>query len=189
VLEVDLALIARSARSGWAAPLLERNPTGSFCRTLDEPTLAALERLMEPAAAATEPSLHSAGLAHVVLQAWALFQAAREGVHATLHPAVSEAMRLLRERPPGEDSLDLIAAAVGLSVSRLSHLFAAELGVGFAAMRAKVRLQRFLAIADGGRDCNLLDAALQAGFGSYAQFFRVFRREMGTTPRRWARRL
>jgi len=48
-------------------------------------------------------------------------------------------------------------------------------------------VQRFLAIAGAGSgDRNLLDAALDAGFGSYAQFFRVFRQEMGTTPRLWA---
>jgi AraC-like DNA-binding protein len=34
-----------------------------------------------------------------------------------------------------------------------------------------------------GNTSNLLDAALEAGFGSYAQFHRVYRKFLGTTPR------
>jgi AraC-like DNA-binding protein len=37
-------------------------------------------------------------------------------------------------------------------------------------------------LVDSGGE-NLLEAALSAGFGSYAQFHRVFRAWRGTTPR------
>jgi len=50
----------------------------------------------------------------------------------------------------------------------------------------RVRLNRFTALVDKGRR-NLLEAALAAGFGSYAQFHRVFRALRHVTPREYLR--
>ena len=44
------------------------------------------------------------------------------------------------------------------------------------------RLQRFLRVYGSGRRTTALAAALEAGFGSYAQFYRVFREETGRNP-------
>jgi AraC-like DNA-binding protein len=43
-------------------------------------------------------------------------------------------------------------------------------------------MQRFFQMLDQG-ECRLLDAALEAGFGSYAQFHRVYRKLVGKAPR------
>ena len=48
--------------------------------------------------------------------------------------------------------------------------------------RNHLRLERFQVLVDRGGE-NLLEAALAAGFGSYAQFHRVFRAVRGSTPR------
>ena len=48
-------------------------------------------------------------------------------------------------------------------------------------LQNRLRVERFLARVDRGGG-NLLEAALEAGFGSYAQFHRVFRRMLGVNP-------
>ncbi|HXU64750.1 MAG TPA: helix-turn-helix domain-containing protein, partial [Polyangia bacterium] len=53
--------------------------------------------------------------------------------------------------------------------------------------RNRLRLDRFWLLVDGGRP-SLLEAALAAGFGSYAQFHRVFRAQRHVTPREYLRR-
>jgi AraC-like DNA-binding protein len=43
-------------------------------------------------------------------------------------------------------------------------------------------VERFLDIYGTGQRRTMLDAALEAGFGSYPQFHRVFKRMMGYSP-------
>jgi AraC-like DNA-binding protein len=48
--------------------------------------------------------------------------------------------------------------------------------------RNQQRLRRFVVFYGNGRRTTALAAALEAGFGSYAQFYRVFREETGRNP-------
>jgi AraC-like DNA-binding protein len=58
------------------------------------------------------------------------------------------------------------------------------MGVSLVDYRNRLRIDRFFeCIQRTGGNGNLLDAALEAGFGSYAQFHRVYRKFLGTTPR------
>jgi AraC-like DNA-binding protein len=75
-----------------------------------------------------------------------------------------------------------IAARLDLSLSRLARVFKAEMGMSLVEYRNRLRLDRFAVLLDRGRT-NLLEAALAAGFGSYAQFHRVFRALRHMTPR------
>lgn len=77
-----------------------------------------------------------------------------------------------------------LARDLGISPGHLARSFKAEMGLSLVEYRNRLRIERFLRHIDhsGG---NLLDAALQAGFGSYAQFHRVFRRFIGATPREY----
>jgi AraC-like DNA-binding protein len=68
----------------------------------------------------------------------------------------------------------------GVSVSRLARAFKAEMGMSIVQHRNALRLRRFFQLAEEGAD--LLSAALAAGFGSYAQFHRVFRAEHAMSP-------
>ncbi|MFL5303754.1 MAG: helix-turn-helix domain-containing protein, partial [Polyangia bacterium] len=62
-----------------------------------------------------------------------------------------------------------------------------EMGMSLVEYRNRVRLDRFGALLENGRN-NLLEAALDAGFGSYAQFHRVFRALRHAAPREYLRR-
>jgi transcriptional regulator GlxA family with amidase domain len=87
----------------------------------------------------------------------------------------------LLDQDPGL-SRDDLADRTGAGPDALSHAFRRELGVGLVAYRNRLRLRRFLELASTGR-LTLLAACLQAGFGSYPQFHRIFVGETGRTPR------
>ena len=74
-----------------------------------------------------------------------------------------------------------LASRFGISDGHLARVFKSETGVSLVQFRNRIRLQRFFRIINEGGE-SLLEAALRAGFGSYAQFHRVFRSELGTTP-------
>jgi AraC-like DNA-binding protein len=94
---------------------------------------------------------------------------------------VETVARLLRADPDAGD-LATLAQTAGLSPSHLSRLFKAQTGVSIARVRNQQRLQRFLLLYGRGRRTTALAAALEAGFGSYAQFHRVFREQTGHRP-------
>jgi AraC-like DNA-binding protein len=81
-------------------------------------------------------------------------------------------------------SAQRLARDLGISSGHLARLFRTEMGISLVEYRNRLRIERFLSLADRS-GVNLLDAALEAGFGSYAQFHRVFRKLVGTTPREY----
>ncbi len=95
---------------------------------------------------------------------------------------VSRAIELLLRDP--SVGREVLASKLGTSSSRLGRLFKTEMGISITEFRNRLRLEEFLLLVhqSGG---NLLEAALDAGFGSYAQFHRVFRHLLGTTPREY----
>ncbi len=98
------------------------------------------------------------------------------------HPTLRRAVHRLARDPSlgGEE----VARALGISVSHLARLFRSEMGVSLVDYRNQLRLERFASLMEGGCS-NLLEAALTAGFGSYAQFHRVFRAVRGESPREY----
>ncbi len=181
--------IKRSAVDSSARALLGRTYNGETCRRLVQPELARLQELFtELSSASGEPGLMNAGLAYALLQAWRGFQRAKEVPVRELHPAVERAARLLRD-DNADYSLGDLAHRAGLSASRLSRLFKEQTGSNLVHFRNRQRIERFQELyADGGRR-TLLEAALDAGFGSYPQFHRVFRELMGCSPKDYARRI
>ncbi len=78
-----------------------------------------------------------------------------------------------------------LARELGVSPGHLARSFKREMGISLVDYRNRLRIDRFFqAIQRSGYSGNLLDAALEAGFGSYAQFHRIYRKFVGTTPRR-----
>jgi AraC-like DNA-binding protein len=96
------------------------------------------------------------------------------------HPLVTAAIEMLSKDPSlgGKE----VASQLDISLSRLARVFKVEMGMSLVAYRNRLRLDRFMTLVDRG-DSNLLEAALAAGFGSYAQFHRVFRALRRKTPR------
>jgi AraC-like DNA-binding protein len=103
---------------------------------------------------------------------------------------VARAGAVVREQVDGAVGLPYVDAGnlgdlareAGLCPSHLSRTFKAQTGISITRFRNQRRLERFRALYGDGRHTTTLAAALEAGFGSYAQFFRVFRAETGSTP-------
>ncbi len=160
-------------------------PAGDFCRQLPPAALRLLDRQFgEMAGRAGDPPRFNAALTALLLDAWAAFLAAdRPAASADLHPAVQRAAQLLRAAPENADLADL-ARRSGLSRTRLSELFRRQAGVSLVDFRNRTRLERFMDLQARAAPANrkLLPLALEAGFGSYQQFYRVYRRHHGRGP-------
>lgn len=130
----------------------------------------------------TQGEQFGVGLEYLVLSAWAeQHRATRVDELLDVHPVVERAAQLLREQPE-QGSLRELAKACGASASWLSRLFREQLGVSLVGYRNQARIDRFFELYREGRGLNLSDAALGAGFGSYAQFHRVFKDTLGFAP-------
>ena len=142
-------------------------------------------RLAELALSADD-ALHAAGLMHVLLAAYAT---------AHLPPPASDSARCAKDaaRLLDEGAWDWtvprLARAVGVSPSTLSRSFRATYHQSVVEYRHQAQVARACEIFGAGNRTTLADAAALAGFGSYAQFHRVFSRLRGCSPREHARRV
>jgi AraC-like DNA-binding protein len=101
----------------------------------------------------------------------------------TIHPRVRTLLGVLRARGVDDaTSLEVLARMVGLSPSRLMHVFTASIGIPLRPYLAWLRVQRAaVAIVSGN---SLTDAAHAAGFADAAHMSRTFRRMLGSSPSR-----
>ena len=185
-------LIKRTATDPASLPLQQRSFSGDTCRRLRQQDLSRFEELFAQLAdTAGEPGLLNASLAYALLRAWKCFDRAGKVPVRSVHPAVERAARLLLS-DENSYSLPELARRAGLSPSRLSRLFKQQMGLSVVEFRNRQRMQRFLERyeleRDSGLQGTLLNAALDAGFGSYPQFHRVFRQVAGCSPAEYQRR-
>lgn len=181
--------IRRHATDATSRPLLQNSLPKEACRRLHFEQLVRFEALLAELSASTEPGLVNAGLGYMLLHAWHSFQSAGAVPVRELHPAVERAARLVRDGDCAT-SLPELSHKAGLSASRLSRLFKEQTGSNLATFRNRQRIERFQELlATGGGRVTLLQAALDAGFGSYPQFHRIFRQQVGCSPKDYARRL
>lgn len=96
------------------------------------------------------------------------------GVALVLSPELAQALTL----PPMP--LADLAAQVGISPSRLGHLFTERLGLTYPTWRRWARLQHALAAVTSG--LSLTEAAHAAGFTDSAHLTRVCKAMFGITP-------
>jgi len=182
------AVVRRIATDANAKVLRQASPAGEYCRRLPQRDLARLEELFAGIAVVREwPGLFNAGLGYALLDAWRHFEHAADVPVRDVHPAVERAARLIRNEAAALN-LDELARRAGLSAPRLSRLFKQQTGVALVDFRNRQRIERFLQLYGTGQRLTMLDAALEAGFGSYAQFHRVFKRVIGCSPGRYCRR-
>ncbi len=176
------AVVRRISTDSAARLLRDGDPAGEHCRRLSSQAYTRLDSLCaDIAGSRNSPALFNAGLGYALASAWQLFRTATQVELPNVHPAVERAARLIRDDTTSP-SLAELATRCGLSPSRLSRLFKQQTGVALVDFRNRQRIERFLRIYDGGRQPKLLDAALEAGFGSYPQFHRVFRQVIGCSP-------
>jgi AraC-like DNA-binding protein len=189
IVVIGPALLRRVCRGMPARQLLVGDPAEVLARSLSpSQNLWIASLFTHISAAGADADRANAGLSYAVLCAWAAFNSAETAALGfDVHPAVEKAARLLRDESESE-SLQVLAENCGLSRSRLSRLFKQQAGVSLVEYRQRQRLERFMAIYGSGRRLTLLDAALHAGFGSYANFHRVFTRLMRQSPAAYRRR-
>jgi AraC-like DNA-binding protein len=99
----------------------------------------------------------------------------------TIDPRIAAAVAAI-ERDDDPPSLTDLSKSLGLSPSRLQHLFTAEVGVPFRRYRAWTRMRR--AIGEVVAGANLTGAAHAAGFADQAHFAHDFRRTFGAPASR-----
>jgi AraC-like DNA-binding protein len=130
-----------------------------------------------------DPDGLNAGLHHLLLLCWRIQRTGKvSGDAVALHPGVRRALRLLSE---GEWEKDLgqLARASGVSESYLSRVFRRQVGVPLNRYRNSLRLSRFWEHYRQPEQKTLAEAVYAAGFGSYAQFYKVFTQAYGSGPR------
>jgi len=178
-------LIKRIAIGPAERVLAQAEPTETCCRRVAQQDLRRMGELFaELAEVRDRPSLLNAGLSYALLHAWRSFERAAEVPVCDIHPAVERAARLIRDSS-STLGLDEIARHAGLSPARLSRLFKEQTGFGMVDFRNRLRVQRYLEIYRTGQRLTMLDAAFEAGFGSYPQFHRVFKDVLGCSPAKY----
>jgi AraC-like DNA-binding protein len=181
--------IRRVSGDAAAKVFLGQDSAQVCCRRLSVMEHRGLDGwLAELAANESRPALFNAGLSYALLQAWQCFEGAEEVPVRDVHPAVERAARLISDDATGV-SLERMARRAGLSSARLSRLFHQQTGMTMVEFRNRQRISRFLDLYGTGARQTMLDAALDSGFGSYAQFHRVFRGVLGCSPGAYRRRV
>ncbi len=168
--------------------LTEGNPSGYFCKRIGSSQTARLDGLLSNLSPDdNDVVLFNTGLSHILALAWSMYCATTQiPPNADIHPAVENAAYLLKKDPLTGD-LKSLASQAGLSPGRLSRLFKQQIGVSMVQFRNRLRIERFLQIYQKGRRRNMMQTALDAGFGSYPQFHREFVRIMGRSPAEFRR--
>ncbi|HEV8247804.1 MAG TPA: helix-turn-helix transcriptional regulator, partial [Polyangiaceae bacterium] len=190
VLVAAPSLIATIAHAEQYRALTSESAAGVWCRRLPEARASALEALLEEVwGKSDDPEHFNAGLSFVVTSAWRAYLAASDvPTGSSVHPAVERAARLIRDEVEPLRGPEL-SRAVHLSISRLSQLFHEQTGRTLSEFRNEQRLRRFFELYGAGRRATMTEAALEAGFGSYPQFYRVFRRRRDESPGDYRRAL
>lgn len=90
----------------------------------------------------------------------------------------------LAQQPHDERAMAAWAALVGISSRTLARRWQAETGMGLAQWRQRLRVLHALPRLLAGE--SVLSTALSLGYETPSAFIAVFKRELGTTPRRYA---
>jgi len=97
-----------------------------------------------------------------------------------LDPRISDLLRVLHERPDLPFLGNSLANRVGLSESRMQHLFKQQVGIPIRRYVLWVRLRNVIELAV--LDTSLTEAAHASGFADLAHFSRTFRAMFGIKP-------
>jgi AraC-like DNA-binding protein len=97
-----------------------------------------------------------------------------------MHVLTRRTLDLMHERP--DISLDGLAQRLRAAPSEVSRYFHRDVGMRLVRYRTRLRLLRFIRLADSGTH-SLMVSATEAGFGSYSQCHRLFHSELGCAPR------
>jgi AraC-like DNA-binding protein len=128
----------------------------------------------------SQAALLCALLGHALAPCLAHFFAPDTSERKPQHPLVRQAAHLLASNPSW--SFADLAKQLGVSKGHLTRTFRRFADTSIVEYRNELRLAEFL---NQIKTKPVLEAALGAGFGSYAQFHRVFRARFGKPPREY----
>ncbi len=140
-------------------------------------------RLVEDLCALAAPLCERAASDAQILELWLQAMAARRDAAATgpaLHVLTSRALRALTLHP--ELDRNALAQLGRTGPTEIGRHFRRDVGLTLVRYRTRVRLLHFIRRMDLGAT-ELVSAALDAGFGSYSQLCRIFRADVGASPR------
>ncbi|MEM7342930.1 MAG: helix-turn-helix transcriptional regulator [Chloroflexota bacterium] len=171
-------------------PLLQQQATEPFLRYINHQAFNRLETIChQTVATSPKVALYNAALGYLLHSCWDAYQQGSiMSLGHAVHPAIHQIAKYLLDGQY-DDDLTTLAREVGLTPETVSRLFRKQTGISLAKYRNRCRLERFLALYGDGFSRVMLDAALEAGFGSYAQFYRVFCEMMHQTPAAYRRQL
>ena len=182
------SLVNRIGAGLGSEMLKRRTPRSVLSRHLSEQQASGVSRLLsEVEAASDDILLYNSGLAYALVRAWHEFSQAPLISGHEVHPAVERAAFLIRDQPEIR-GIDQLAHESGLSATRLSRLFRRQMNMSIVGYWNRQRLERFLHLYGEGVRISMTEAALDAGFGSYPQFYRIFRDHFGCGPAQYRRR-
>ncbi len=187
---ISQSLLARACTDAASKKLTLARPDGLFIKQLPENTSQVLNEFAAGLESFREDTPRfNAGITYLFLSAWSAFQSA-EQVDETreVHPAVIQTAKLLGSAPETM-SIEELAQRAMVSQSHLSRLFRSQTGLTITEYRQKICLNRFMEIYSTSRPKNMMRSALEAGFGSYPQFHRVFKQHFGFSPAEYRRKL
>lgn len=101
-------------------------------------------------------------------------------------PADPRAVRVaevLRRDPSDPRPLDAVCKKAGASKRTIERLFQEETHLSLGKWRQQLRLMRSLQLLASGE--KIIHAALEAGYSTPSAFIAMFRKTLGTTPRRY----
>jgi len=180
-------VLRRACTTAASEPLRYRGKSGPpLHRHLTRLTVRRLVQTYRTVPVGLGRDPFNTGLAFAVSYSWLAYTSASLPLlPEAVHPGVRRAAWLTM------DSATLsgpeLAAACNMSSSRLSRMFKQQMGLPLSEFRNRCRMQYFLSLVQDDAEITLLDAAMTAGFGSYTQFHRVFKRTMQQSPAQYAR--
>jgi AraC-like DNA-binding protein len=90
---------------------------------------------------------------------------------------------VLQRNPDDSRSLDAACRQAGASKRTIERIFQKETHLSLGKWRQQLRLMRSLQLLAAGE--KITHAALEAGYSTPSAFIAMFRRTLGTTPRRY----
>lgn len=128
----------------------------------------------------SQPTKANNAVIHFALLEFLKDTANSSGEGGKVHPNLHKVMDLLQN---GDLSLDVLSKKVDCHPTWLSRQFKAQLGLSLTEYRQDLKLQTFMSLNQDHPNRTLLSLALEAGFGSYAQFHRVCKNRLGIEPK------
>ena len=155
------------------------------CRRLETPAFLRVQGILDGVAGMEKPDAFNQGLNFALLAIWDEFVRAKPVAReAFLHPKLEQVLGLMNDLTTNL-SLTQLADAVKMSPHYLSVLFQKQTGLSVPDYRNRQRLNQFFSLYRARPEIRLLEHVYEAGFGSYAQFYRIFTEATGQTPRQW----